>query len=433
VSSVIIAAPAVWGELAPLLRIGAHLVGRGHEVTVISGSRFADRVRSTGAAFLPLVGAADYDDRALTTDYPVRATLPLGPSQLDFDMHHLFVDAMPVQHRALQTLLAQRPDSILIANSGFTGPWAVALGAPGRKPARWIAIGCNPVTLGTPQATIFGPVPGPDGQVDLIATEQQNDVIRAALEPSRQHLQDLIEAMGGSGTAPTVLDAAVTMPEKFLALTVQGLEFGRTDLPPNVRFAGIMPSEIRSQPLDARIEAAISDPRPLVLVTQGTVANDDLGRLVVPALEGLRNADVVVVAALGKQAELADVPDNAVVVDWVPFDALLTHAAVFITNGGFGGTQRALAFGVPVVVSGGTEGKALVAARVAAVGVGVDLGYENPSPAAIHDAVVQVLDSPEIRVRAGALATEYRALDPLQIIDELLGQPSVRPQVASNA
>jgi len=419
-SSVIVAAPAIWGELAPLLRIGAHLVGRGHEVTVITGSRFADQVQSTGAAFLPLVGAADYDDRALNSDYPVRSTLPPGPPQLDFDLRHVFVDAMPVQHRALQTLLAQRPDSILIANSGFTGPWAVALGAPGRKPARWIAIGCNPVTLGTPQATIFGPVPGPDGQVDLIATEQQNDVIRAALEPSRQHLQDLIEAMGGSGTATAVLDGAVTMPEEFLALTVQGLEFGRTDLPPNVRFAGIMPSEIRSQPLDARVQAAVDDPRPLVVVTQGTVANDDLGRLVVPTLEGLRNADVVVVAALGKQADLADVPDNAVVVDWVPFDALLAHAAVFVTNGGFGGTQRALASGVPVVVSGGTEDKALVAARVAAVGVGVDLGFVDASSAAIRDAVARVLGSPDFRTRTAALAIEYQTLDPLRIIEDLL-------------
>lgn len=48
--SVIVAAPPFSGELQPLLELAGGLVERGHEVTVLTGSRFEGRVAA------PLVG-----------------------------------------------------------------------------------------------------------------------------------------------------------------------------------------------------------------------------------------------------------------------------------------------------------------------------------------------------------------------------------------
>ena len=53
------------------------------------------------------------------------------------------------------------------------------------------------------------------------------------------------------------------------------------------------------------------------------------------------------------------------VVDYVPFAEIMPYLDVFITNGGYGGVQMALANGVPIVVAGATEDKPEAGARVA--------------------------------------------------------------------
>lgn len=150
--------------------------------------------------------------------------------------------------------------------------------------------------------------------------------------------------------------------------------------------------------------------RPVVLVTQGTVATDGHD-LIRPALTALAEDDVLVVAATGgpDPAGLGPLPANARVERFIPFAELLPHVNAFVTNGGFGGVQLALAESVPVVAAGTTEDKLEVNARIAHAGVGIDLRTSRPKPAVIRAAVRKVLTEPAYAVRAGELAAEIAA------------------------
>lgn len=71
------------------------------------------------------------------------------------------------------------------------------------------------------------------------------------------------------------------------------------------------------------------------------------------------------------------------------------------SDGGCGGTQQALAHGLPVVVAGVTEGKNEVAARVAWSGAGINLKTETPSSAEqIRRDVRTLLDDTSYRAPA---------------------------------
>lgn len=74
---------------------------------------------------------------------------------------------------------------------------------------------------------------------------------------------------------------------------------------------------------------------------------------------------------------------------------------------------------MPVVVAGTTEDKPLVAARVVARGVGIDLGTATPQPEHLRDAVRQVLTSPSMRANVDRLATEYGRHNALVEIERL--------------
>ena len=80
---------------------------------------------------------------------------------------------------------------------------------------------------------------------------------------------------------------------------------------------------------------------------------------------------------------------------------------MFVTNGGYGGVQFALAHGVPVVVAPGKEDKVEVAARVVWSGTGVNLRRQRPSRARVRRGVRQVFwRIPRFRTAAARIGTE---------------------------
>ena len=126
----------------------------------------------------------------------------------------------------------------------------------------------------------------------------------------------------------------------------------------------------------------IDGDRPVVHVTQGTIDNADLGRLLEPTIDALDGEDVIVVATTGGRDVSTlkmPVPLNTYVADYIPHDVLLPKVDVMVTNGGYGAVQRALSTGVPLVVAGNTEDKPEVAARVAWSGAGVNLRTGAPT------------------------------------------------------
>jgi UDP:flavonoid glycosyltransferase YjiC (YdhE family) len=89
------------------------------------------------------------------------------------------------------------------------------------------------------------------------------------------------------------------------------------------------------------------------------VSNFDFGQLVAPTLTALANdPDVLVVVTTGGRSLDAIpglVPHNARVAAYLPFEWLLSKVDVLVTNGGYGGVNQALSFGVPLVTAGLTD------------------------------------------------------------------------------
>jgi UDP:flavonoid glycosyltransferase YjiC (YdhE family) len=107
--------------------------------------------------------------------------------------------------------------------------------------------------------------------------------------------------------------------------------------------------------------------RPVVHVTQGTIANFDYRQAIAPTLEALVDENVLVVVSTGGRPlnTLPPLPENARAATFLPYDELLPRTAVYVTNGGYGGVQYALRYGVPIVATRGKEDKPEVGARVA--------------------------------------------------------------------
>src|SRR4051812_31901243 len=102
---------------------------------------------------------------------------------------------------------------------------------------------------------------------------------------------------------------------------------------------------------------------------------------------------------------------------------LMPHVDVMITNGGYGGVQHAIRYGIPVVVAGESADKAEVAARVEYAGVGVNLRTAHPTPDMIAAAVREAGDR---RDAARRLGRAIARATPLDRIAELVAEEVAR-------
>ena len=138
----------------------------------------------------------------------------------------------------------------------------------------------------------------------------------------------------------------------------------------------------------------------------------DFQDLLIPAIRGLAEEDVLVVATTGNRTlESVEPPANARIAPFLPFGRIMPFVDVMVTNGGYGGVHFALAHGVPLLVAGQSEDKAEVCARVAWSGVGINLKTNRPRPEAIRQGVRRVLDQPRYKERAEAMRTDLARLD----------------------
>jgi UDP:flavonoid glycosyltransferase YjiC (YdhE family) len=163
--------------------------------------------------------------------------------------------------------------------------------------------------------------------------------------------------------------------------------------------------------------------RSIVLVTQGTLTNDDLGQLVGPTLTALADEDLMVIATTGGppvESIPVGLPANARAAAFLPFDRLLPKVSVMVTNGGYGAVNHALSLGVPLVVAGDSEEKPEIAARVAWAGAGINLRTGRPSAMQLREAVRAVITNPQYRQRAQTLRAAFARHNALDEIAELV-------------
>lgn len=414
------------GHISPLLNVARGLVARGDHVTVLTSDRHAAKIRATGAEPRPLPLSADYDDTSIS-ELPGRAETS-GIPRINFDVEHVFVRPLPHQFNALRELLADNTYDAIITDAFFLGTLPLLLDDTATRPPI-LSYSTTPLFLTStdtaPGGPGIAPMPGPLGRLRnrLLTVVTQKMLLRHAHRAADR----MLAALGLPQLPVFILDCGV-LADRLIVPTIPEFEYHRSDLPAHVRFVGAvtpLPSDDFTPPVWWDV---LGSGRPVVHVTQGTVDNADLDRLIGPTIEALADEEVILVVTTGGRplSELRlPLPANTFVAEYLPHDVLLPLVDVMVTNGGYGAVQRALATGVPLVVAGNTEDKPEVAARVAWSGVGVNLKTGTPSAAMVRTAVREILGNDRYFRRAqeleSAFAQRNGTAEIAAVLDEVIG------------
>ena len=414
------------GHTAPLVALSGRLVAQGHDVVFFTTEHYRESIEATGARFVPF--AAEDDAHDLMVANPEReSSSKRGVRGVKDDLRRIFIGPLPGQCRDLRAILEDFAADCIVFDSMFFGALPLALGPRKDRPAL-AAIGVMPYASNSRDTAPFGvafqPGTGPLRRLRDAAMNWGTEHFVLA-DIQRFARRRLAEAGAPGGFRGYFIDLQPKVVDAFLQATVAGFEYPRSDLAPSVRFVGpilVPPGRAFDRPA---WWGELELKRPVVHVTQGTLDNADLDRLLLLTIRALARDDVLVVATTGgpdPEPLRRDLPANVRLERFIPHHLLLPHVDVMVTNGGYGGVQQALAHGVPLVVAGDSEDKPEVAARVQWSRVGINLHTGRPSAAMVARAVRRVLARRSYRRRAKALQAKIAATDPLDAISSTLAE-----------
>jgi MGT family glycosyltransferase len=422
---VLFAATPVIGHVSPLLVAARILQNAGHETAFYTGTLFQEKIESARMRFFPLPPDVDYDSRDVDAVFPERKRYKPGPERLLFDIKRIFVDAMPSQFKGLQRTLQQFPADLVVHETVFCGILPLLLGPRSARP--WSAcLGISTLQLPREDGLPFGP--GLPPAKDAAQREQYREIAQnmaqAVINPLREHANQLLSDLGVQGLTAPLLESISTLADVMLQPCVPGFEFPLRNPPQTLHYIGLLMPE-GSGDIPSQIWEAREAGRTIILVSQGTVANSDLGQLVAPVIHafGDREDFLIVVTTGGRPLKEipCPLPANTVASRYLDFSKVLPNVDVLVTFGGYGTVTQALNFGVPMVVAGQTEDKPENGARVAWTGSGLYLRTDNPTVHQIRNAVEYILSEPRYRACAHKMALEFRSFNAAREIRYLLG------------
>lgn len=377
------------GHLFPLTPILDELRARGHDISVRTLSSQIPLMHSRGfaaRAIDPRIEAIELQDwRAGSARKALSASVKGFTDRAPFDAADL--------RSAIQD---ERPDAVLVDINSW-GALAVAeeWGGP------WATYCPYPLALQSKDVPPFGPgLPPARGAMGRLRDRLMRPLVFGTIQ--KQMLPPINRVRRDVGLSELArTDDMFVRPPLVLYLTAEPFEYHRTDWPDNIAMVGPCdwepPSDVPPW-LDEIDE-------PIALVTTSSEFQND-GRLVQTALKAMADEPVHVIATL-PSGDLAgyEVPGNAHVARFVAHGPLLDRAAVAITHGGMGATQKALARGVPVCAIPFGRDQFEVARRVEVAGAGTRLPAKRLSPQRLRAKALEAVTKSD---GAARVASGYR-------------------------
>ncbi|KAH7356946.1 putative UDP-glucuronosyltransferase 2A3 [Rhexocercosporidium sp. MPI-PUGE-AT-0058] len=427
---ILLCATPVYGHVMPIRAVAKQIIARGYNATFLTGSEYQESIECIGAKFVALKGDADFTKDKIAE--MVKEFLEAVPAPTsDVIVTKGFVNMVPSQHegvqRAMKLILDGNPDAriVVVFEGSFRGTLPTKLGAMGIQPLGHIGLGVVPASLTSIDTRPCGPGleydPSPEGRATNMAAHKKDQHERYS--GSQKRWEEILSSLGANVPDMAWRDASYRLADRFIQMCSPSLEYPRSDAPSTFHFSGGLPRGLRDQMTTKPRwwnDIVHKGEKKVVFVSQGTLAlnpND----LMIPTMAAFKaRDDVIVVCALGKSGttlpEGTAIPWNARVEDFIPYDDVLEHADVFITNGGYGSLQHSLSNGVPLIVGGEGADKPENAMRVEFSGAGINLNTAHPSEEALYEAVRIIFHEPKYKIRAMEIKQEMESFDPIEVI-----------------
>ncbi len=152
---------------------------------------------------------------------------------------------------------------------------------------------------------------------------------------------------------------------------------------------------------------------PIIYISLGTIANKSLS-FYKKCISAFKNQNVTVIMSVGNSIQLkklGKIPNNFLILPYVPQLDVLKKASVFITHGGMNSITESMYFGVPMVVIPHMADQHANAKRIEELKLGLKLNKQKINPRLLRNTVFSVMDSQIICENIKNMSEKFRLED----------------------
>ncbi|MEV0138841.1 macrolide-inactivating glycosyltransferase [Streptomyces globisporus] len=365
---------AAHGHVNPSLDVIRELVDRGHRVSYAIPASFAEKVAATGAE--PVIWTS-----TLPTDEDPEAW---GTELID-NIEPFLADAIQALPQLAEAFAGDEPDLVLHDITSY----------PARVLAhRW----------GVPAVSLWPNLVPWEGYEKEVAEPMATELKQT--ERGQAYYARFEGWLADNGLGHLPADDFVSRPRRGLVLIPEALQPNADRVNREMyTFVGACQGDRSDQGEWQRPAHA----EKVLLVSLGSsfTKRPAFYRACVAAFGDLPGWHVVLqIGAHVDPVELGDVPGNVEVRTWVPQLAVLRQADAFITHAGAGGSQEGLATGTPMVAVPQAVDQFGNADMLQSLGVARHLPMEEANAASLREAVLALVDDPEVAARCARLSEQ---------------------------
>jgi MGT family glycosyltransferase len=400
-------------HILPFLPVVREMMRRGHDVLWLCDEECRELIASSAARFLP------------TRRCPKSGTIVealdgiTGLPRAKAFANEMLVRPIKGLLADFREAIADFPADLVLADSFcFAARFLHELGGP-----PWAILNITVCTYWTPDVGPHGPAFPP--AASAIGRMKNRAILGRVVKVGHTEAYDELDSLRSSLGLPPLERGSLFnhLFSPFLQLQpcTQAFEYPRRPFPDSLRFIGPLLPSVTGNFTPPEWWGDLDSGKPVILLTQGTVSNAR-SELIAAAAEAFANEDVLVLLTTGGSRSCLppSLPGNFRVADFIPYQTLLPRVSVFVTNGGYGAVNQALAQGIPIIAAGDSEEKPEICARVAWSGAGIDLRSGSPSAKALRVALQKILSDPRYRNRAREIQADYAAHDaPKEAVDHI--------------
>ena len=406
------------GHFNPLTGIAMHFITIGHEVRWYCSQTYEMKLKKLGLQLYPYKKARDVNSENLHTLYPEISKLK-GPKGIKYAFEKIFLDNIENHYLDIKEIYDNEFEfDLFFCDSAFYALQMIneKIGKPvyvvNPGPMLEISRDTPPNFIGlTPAKTIIG--------------KKIHQLIRVLMDKmiftdGMKLYNNMRKSQGLHPYDGSFWNISADYSTLFFQSGIPEFEYHRSDLNPKVRFTGALLPYRKISDKSFKYNGKLKQYEKVILMSQGTIDNKDQNKLIIPALEALKDKNYLLLVATGnintdELRKKYSLP-NIIIEDFIDFDFILDYTDLYITNGGYGGVMLSLSKGVPILTAGITEGKNDINARIRYYKVGIDLKTERPAPDKIRIKTEEMLADKTFKNNASRLQSLLRNYNPYQII-----------------
>lgn len=419
---ILIATVAGEGHVNPITGLAKYLQELGCDVRWYTSSIYTDKFKKLAIPLYPYKRVLDVNSTNIDELFPERKLITDPLENMEFSVLTGLVYRAPEYLEDISEIYESFQFDLMISDNVFPGIPLVkgVLNVP------VVSIGVMALALESVDLAPYGMgvvPPSNDAEREAYAGIRENTV-NVMFKKSIATFKAILDEHDIKSEKSVISDLLIRQADLHLQIGVQKFEYTRSDLPAHVHFVGAL------LPYNAGTSATWFDERvnqykKIILVTQGTV-EFNTAKLLEPTLEAFKGSDTLVIVTTGGSgtAELREKysDNNFIIEDYIPFDIAMTHAQVFVSNGGYGGTLLAFKNNLPIVAAGVHEAKNEICSRIGYFNYGVNLNTELPTPAQIKEAVEEVMSNSLYKDNVIQLAKELNNINSNELCVEYIQQ-----------